>query len=256
MAFEFQKVASTRIFQSVVDQIQEAIFDGRLQAGDQLPSEMKLKEMFQTSRGTVREALRVLEQKGLVQIRTGAGGGAVVCAPDESKIAESLDILVQCRQVTFDQMAQFREEIEGGVAALAAAIAGRADIDRLRELLEEARCLLEEDVVDPASFARIDVRIHIAIAEIVGNPLFVAVLRMVHENVLEVFERYSLAEDLLRENFQDLCQLAAALEDNDPELARTHARKHVRRFNRHLKDKYQNPQAAGARRPMPKGGEK
>jgi DNA-binding FadR family transcriptional regulator len=235
MRLEFRKVAPVRVFQNVVDQIQEAILDGRLEAGDQLPSEMKLKEMFQTSRGTVREALRVLEQKGLIERRTGAAGGAVVCAPDESKITEGLDLLVQCRKVTFDQLAQFREEVEGGVAALAAVSARKKDIDRLKGMIEEARRLSGGKSIDPKAFSRLDVRIHIAMAEIAANPLFVAVLRMVHENVLEAFERFSLTRDLLRENLQDLCDIVEAVERQDADRARMLARNHVRRFNDHLK---------------------
>jgi DNA-binding FadR family transcriptional regulator len=235
MTMEFQKVDQVRVFQRVVDQIQEAILDGRLQAGDPLPSEMKLKEMLQTSRGTVREALRVLEQKGLIEIRTGAAGGAVVRVPDESTIIESLDLLVQCRKVTFDQLARFREEVEGGVAALAAVSARNKDIDRLKGLLEEARRLADGKSIDPKAFAQLDVRIHIAMAQIGANPLFVAVLRMVHENVLESFERFSLTRSLLLENYRDLCGIVEAVERKDADRARMLARRHVRRFNDHLK---------------------
>ncbi len=71
----FQKAKQNRIFQDVVDQIQEAILQGRLKAGNKLPSERELQEIFQTSRGTLREALRVLEQKGLITIKTGVSGG-------------------------------------------------------------------------------------------------------------------------------------------------------------------------------------
>ena len=88
---QFKRTKPVRIFQSVVDQIQAAILDGRLAPGDVLPSEMKLKDMFATSRGTIREALRVLEQKGLVDIKTGVAGGAVVRAPNTEKLTEGLD---------------------------------------------------------------------------------------------------------------------------------------------------------------------
>lgn len=57
----FQEARQNRTFQNVIDQIQEAILQGRLKAGDKLPPERELKEMFNTSRGTLREALRVLE---------------------------------------------------------------------------------------------------------------------------------------------------------------------------------------------------
>ncbi len=64
MSLTFRKAKQSRIFQDVVNQIQEAILDGHLNAGDKLPSERELGEMLGTSRGTLREALRVLEPKG------------------------------------------------------------------------------------------------------------------------------------------------------------------------------------------------
>ena len=57
----FQTTKQTKIFQNVVEQIQEAIFDGRLKTGETLPAERELKSMFNVSRGTLREALRVLD---------------------------------------------------------------------------------------------------------------------------------------------------------------------------------------------------
>jgi DNA-binding transcriptional regulator YhcF (GntR family) len=64
MTHLFRVAKQNRIFQDVVEQIQEAIIDGHLKVGDRLPAERELKAMLQTSRSTLREALRVLEQKG------------------------------------------------------------------------------------------------------------------------------------------------------------------------------------------------
>ena len=71
----FQAAKQTKVFQDVVEQIQEAILDGRLTAGQTLPAERELKEMLSISRGTLREALRVLEHKGLIEIKLGVGRG-------------------------------------------------------------------------------------------------------------------------------------------------------------------------------------
>ncbi len=71
----FKALKPNRAFQLVVEQIEASILDGHYSPGDNLPSELQLKEMFKTSRGTVREALRVLEEKGLIEIKPGAGGG-------------------------------------------------------------------------------------------------------------------------------------------------------------------------------------
>ena len=70
----FRIAAQNRIFQDVVNQIQDAVLDGRLKVGDVLPPERDLKAMFDTSRGTLREALRVLEERGLIEIKLGVHG--------------------------------------------------------------------------------------------------------------------------------------------------------------------------------------
>jgi DNA-binding FadR family transcriptional regulator len=116
----FQTAKQTKIFQDVVEQIQEAILDGRLKAGDTLPAERELKQMFNISRGTLREALRVLEQKGLIQIKLGVGGGSVVKAVDTDQISESLGLLIRSQKVSLNHLAEFREDVEGIVAANAA----------------------------------------------------------------------------------------------------------------------------------------
>ena len=62
----FRTVSQNRIFEDVVNQIQEVILERKLKTGDILPSGRVLKETFNNNRGSMREALRVLEQKGLI----------------------------------------------------------------------------------------------------------------------------------------------------------------------------------------------
>lgn len=221
----------------MVDQIQKAILDGRLKTGDMLPPEMKLKDMFETSRGTIREALRVLEQKGLIDIKIGVGGGAIVKSVGTEKIVESLDLLIQTQKVTYDHLAEFREGVEGIVAALAAERAKKADVESLKKIVECAGDVLEAEDLDSAVFVRLDMNLHIALAEIAGNPIYLANLRMVHERILNAYEQFSLRrKPVLEENYQDLCRIVEAIENGKPDQARSLARHHVRRFNRYMKE--------------------
>lgn len=236
MDVKFKKPKPNRIFQHVVAEIQAAILDGRLKPGDQLPSEMKLKDMFDTSRGTIREALRVLEQKGLIDIRIGVTGGAVVRRVDTRQITESLNLLIQARNVSFEQLVEFREAVEGIVAGLAAERATPKHIQQLHELMAEAEPLLQEGPTHWQELLKIDVKLHITIAEVAGNPIFVAVLKMVHENILDSFEWFDLENsDVLEDNFEDMAQLIKAIEAGRATEARSLAQYHVRKFHDYLK---------------------
>ena len=236
MELGFNKLKPLRNFQNVADQIQEAIIDGRLKAGDKLPSEMKLKDVFDTSRGTIREALRVLEQRGLIDIKTGVSGGAIVRDLSTEKITEGLDLLMQYQKVSPKHLAEFRHEVEGRVTALAAERATKRDIRRLKGILAEAREQLEKGPDSRGEFFRTDVKLHITLAEIARNPLFTAVLQMVHENILGRWLQVSPGdENILRENYKDLYDIVSAVERGEANEARLLAHDHVRRFHRYMR---------------------
>ena len=200
----FQAAKQTKIFQDVVEQIQEAILDGRLEAGDTLPAERELKEMFNISRGTLREALRVLEQKGLIEIKLGVGGGSVVKAVDTDQISESLGLLIRSQKVSLNHLAQFREDVEGIVAAHAAEKHGAADIERLKNLLTNARICVEKGASRRDAFIDIDKQIHMTMARITGNPVYISVLHSIHDNIHRYYDRFlSMEKPELEENYND-----------------------------------------------------
>jgi GntR family transcriptional repressor for pyruvate dehydrogenase complex len=241
----FRRARQNRVFQDVVEQIQQAILDGRLKSGDKLPPERELKEMFETSRGSLREALRVLEQKGLIDIKLGVGGGAVVRSVSAAKVGESLALLIRQRRVSLAHLAEFREGVEGVVAGLAAARAGEEDIASLQQLLSEAGARIG-NAVDWDGFVRLDEKIHLSLARITGNPLFIWVLQTVHDNIHQYYESYLPREpEVLRENYRDLCEIVAAVSSGKAQQAQSLAQDHVRRFNRHMMER-QSQQATEA----------
>ena len=231
----FRKATRNRIFQDVVDQIQQAILSGQLRAGDRLPPEREMVTMFQTSRGTLREAMRVLEQKGLIEIRLGVSGGATVKAAGTDQIKESLALLISTQAVPLDDLAEFREGVEANVSALAAKRANPDDLVHLRTLLAEARMYYEKGVTRWEEFVRVDRRIHMTLARISGNAVYDFILQSVHDNIPSYYERYlDSSPSVLEENYQDLCALVQAVENRDTRAARRAAKAHVRRFHRYM----------------------
>ena len=236
----FRAAKQSRIFQDIVDQIQEAILDGRIRSGDMLPAERELKEMFQTSRGTLREALRVLEQKGLIEIKLGMGGGARVKSANTEQIRESLDILIRSQRVSLSHLCEFREGVEGDVVALAAQRATTADIQRLKELLTEAKKHAEKGVSHRDAFLEADKKLHLAMAQISGNPIYISILKMVHNNINRYYDNFLHMEKReLMENYEDLRDMVQAIEKGDGAKAKSLAQSHIHRFNGYMEKEKQ-----------------
>lgn len=237
----FQAAKQTKVFQDVVAQIEDAIFDGRLQTGDTLPSERQLKDMFNISRGTLREALRVLEQKGLIEIKLGVGGGSVVKDLNADQASEGLALLIRSQKVSLNHLAEFREDVEGFVAARAAANRSAADVDKLTGLLEEARKCIEAGPSRRDAFLDVDKRIHMTLAQAAANPIYISVLHSVHANIHRYYDEFlSMDKRELQENYRDLCDLVHAVEKCQADRARRLARNHVRRFNQYMRKREQS----------------
>jgi DNA-binding FadR family transcriptional regulator len=229
----FSEVRRGRVFESVVEQIQNVILDGRLRAGDKLPPERKLVEMFHTSRGTLREALRVVEHKGLVEIRTGVQGGAVVKESNARQLDDGVALLLRQQKVSIADVAEFREGVEGIVSGLAARRATTGDVRCLKGILEEARAGLEAARADWGSFIELDNRLHMALASIAGNPVYEIVLRSVHDNIKRYYdELLPRTRRTMRQNYADLCAIVQSVQDHDAVSARERAQAHVERFSR------------------------
>jgi len=236
----FKQAKQNRIFQDVIYQIEEAILQGKLKAGDKLPPERELKEMFKTSRGTLREALRVLEQKGLITIKTGVNGGAIVQAVTPQHVSESLALLIRYQRIPLRDLAEFREGVEGIVAGLAVERARKKDIDFLNQLLSEAKEYLEKGVSHWDEFIEVDNNLHMAMAHIAGNPVYESVLQMVHDNINRYYNRF-LAKNIkiMEENYRDLYEIVNAVAQGQADKARLLVQDHVSRFNRFMEEREQ-----------------
>ncbi|HZV52058.1 MAG TPA: GntR family transcriptional regulator [Candidatus Dormibacteraeota bacterium] len=134
--FEFTRVRPARVSNEVVAQIREAIFSGRYQPGDRLPTERELSRQFGVSRVTVRDALRALEAAGLIEVRVGGQGGPYVTEPDVSRLTEALNAHVQLRGTTFVELSEARLALELLAAELAAERATSRELEQIQAMAE------------------------------------------------------------------------------------------------------------------------
>ena len=126
-----------RVSETIVRRIKKQISDGRLVAGHKLPAEREMARQFKTSRVSVREAYRSLEELGVLRIRRGADGGAFIAAVDHEPVLRSLALVLGLAKTSHKELTQARLLIEPPIARLAALRARKEDIVRLEQALEQ-----------------------------------------------------------------------------------------------------------------------
>jgi DNA-binding FadR family transcriptional regulator len=130
----FTTISSNRMSEAIVQQIRTLIRTNRLRPGDRLPSERELCERLGVSRVTVREALRVLEAGGLVEIRVGARGGAFVTTPSSDRLGAGLADLINLAPITSLDVTEARLIFELGMIPTVIERATEQDIEELRAM--------------------------------------------------------------------------------------------------------------------------
>ena len=161
----------------------------------------------------------------------------MVNALTTDQVSESLDLLIRYQKVSLDDLAEFREGVEGMVASLAAERAKSEDILYLEQLLAEAKTCLAQGISGWDSFIQADNQLHLSLARIAGNPIYESVLKTVYQNIELYFVQFLPREEsLLEENFQDLCEIVSAVKSGQSAKANLLVQSHVHRFNRLMEE--------------------
>jgi GntR family transcriptional repressor for pyruvate dehydrogenase complex len=214
-------IKKIRIHEEVVSQVHELIKEGRFKAGDQLPSERELAEIFKVSRTSVREALRALETQGLVISKTGMGN-FVADLPIESLVAPLARMLIEEKNALADVF-ELRKLIEPQIASLAAERATAEDVERMKLLLKKQR----EQVERGATGVDADTELHFAIGQATQNH---AIEKLVSGllDVLSHSREESLQTSGRRQaSIDSHLAIVAAIEKHDQEKAREAMRHHI-----------------------------
>ena len=178
----FQKVAAEKISGAVIRQIEELILQGVLRPGDRLPAERELAERMQVSRPSLREAIGVLEAKGLLESRRG-GGTFVRDVMGQSLTDPLLQLIARRPEATSDVL-ELRHALEETAAQYAATRATPAELEVIGEALQALQAVYDRAPLDPGREAAADSAFIMAIAEASHNVALVHVMRSL-QRVLE-----------------------------------------------------------------------
>ena len=167
----YKLVRTSRLYEQIVQQIEESIVKGDLKPGDQLPAERDLAQRFGVSRTAVREAVKALREKGLVEAYSGKG--TFITDGTTQAVRQSLDLMVKIGQMEgTSHLAELRAILEPEIAALAAARIQEPELATMREAVS----IMDASGQDPEAYIEADLDFHLALAEAAANPLILSLL--------------------------------------------------------------------------------
>jgi GntR family transcriptional regulator, transcriptional repressor for pyruvate dehydrogenase complex len=182
----YKLVRTSRLYEQIVQQIEDSIVKGVLKPGDQLPAERDLAQRFGVSRTAVREAVKALREKGLVEAFSGRG--TFITDGTTHAVRQSLDLMVKMGPDGSTHLAEVRTILEPEIAALAALRIQESELATMRE----AVAIMDRSGQDPDAYIEADLDFHLALAEGADNPLILSLLDsivgLLREQRLRIFK--------------------------------------------------------------------
>jgi GntR family transcriptional repressor for pyruvate dehydrogenase complex len=217
-----RQVRKTKVYHEIVDQIQELISAGRIKPGDRLPPERELAELFKASRNSVRDAIRVLEQMGLIESRQG--DGTYVRSVSAEDLAEPLALMLLQSRTQMRELWEVRRVLEPALAEFAASRITDEELDELETILEAQRRKVEAG----STALEEDTAFHYAIAEAARNTVILRTLDTLVDLLRQSRERSLQQRDRPAYSLAGHKRILAALRRRDPEGARAEMLRHLR----------------------------
>lgn len=218
----YKVVRTSRLYEQIVQQIEASVLNGTLKPGDQLPAERELAQSLGVSRTAVREAVKALREKGLVEAYSGRG--TFVTDGTTQAARQSFDLMIKIgQQEGSPHLAELRLILEPGIAAMAAERVKEEDLAAMRD----AVAVMERSQKDPEAYIEADLDFHLALAEAAANPLILSlidsIVGLLREQRIKIFN----VEGGPERGQVHHKRILEAIERRDPELARGAMRAHL-----------------------------
>jgi len=220
LAAELGPLQFEGLTEHLVRQMKTWVLRGLVQPGERLPPERELAAMLSVSRASVRQALKVLQVMGVLEVRQGSGNYLTDAAT--RILRQPTDLLIPLRGLSFAELFESRRAVEGEAAACAATRASELDHHKIARELEQMRQHLQ----DPSGYFRHDVAFHRQIALASGNSVFVWFLELASKVMAEAWLARA-KEGHQERTFAEHRAIHEAIERRDPEQAREAMLRHL-----------------------------
>ncbi len=209
----FKPIQTDRISNVVVDQIKDAVFQKKLKAGDKLPSERQLMDQFKTSRVTIREAIKTLEQFGILEIKRGIEGGAFIRDPNTKFVSNFLQDMFSMEKIKISDLTEARMAIEPFSVRLATERITEDSLEKVRQNIQEARECLDRKNKNDARL--LDLEFHRLIAQASQNPVIFFMIDSIMDIMENNISSIPLSAKPVERTNQYHEEIYAALRDRD-----------------------------------------
>ena len=223
-------IKRVKLHEKVMYRIKELIAEGKFKEGSKLPSAESLASTFGVSRTVIREALRLLESMGIVDIIPGKG--TFVKSNLDNNCLDSISVVLQSSQGLILDLLEFREIIEPGIAAIAAVRRTAGDLKSLENHLNDMKREIEEKKlgINPS------LKFHLTLAKATENPIVIRIMLLLGIMLRESRE-VSLSMPERRERaLQEHSKILNAIKAKDPKGAEESMKEHLKNLRKTLTD--------------------
>jgi len=217
---DFEVIRKNKVYEEVAQQIERLILK-KLRPGDKLPSERELAEMLRVSRSSIRDAIRGLELRGLVEPRQGAG--TIVRETAVDPLANPFASALKRRKEMVSELLDFRKMLEPPLAARAATHASADEISEMEEILQRQDA--KQSQGEPAVAE--DAEFHYSVALASGNGVVLKVLDIIMDLLRDTRERSLQVEGRPQKSLAGHRRVLAAIKRHDAEGAKSAMRRHI-----------------------------
>ena len=229
MAKTYQPIERRKVYELIAEHLLGQISDRTLKPGDPLPTERELAESYRVGRSSVREALRMLESKGLIK---PSGNGALTVAEYGNPLAHSLHFLLTLDEASLHEIYEVRKILEVEAAGLAAARRAEADLAQMSAAIDEMTAGLSSQ----ERYIAADLQFHLAIATATRNRIALRMMNAIRDLLQRALASIYHIPGSPERSITQHRMIVEAIAAGDVDAARQRMREHLLRVERDIQD--------------------
>ncbi|MDO4321031.1 MAG: FadR/GntR family transcriptional regulator [Lachnospiraceae bacterium] len=206
-------VSRVNLYEQIADRLEDWILSNSFEGKEKLPSEQALADEFSVSRNVIREALKLLKARGLVESRNGTG--SYITKPEATNLSDVISRMVAMDNINYEAIYEVRIILETAACRKAASVVTPEQLAEMEQLLEK----LKNRSISVKERRETDFAFHVAIARAAGNPLLEILVQTMKNVFIEMIEKGIFTEGGIDDAIMRHANILNALKKHDPAMA-------------------------------------